>query len=191
MTASIKDRLWHKMQADLIQYVPGVADNQLLMCCMCGRFLRQTQFSLEHLIPKQALKQDPHLVKKSPDTPENIRAGNLLLCKEPLKVNGTVVYPNGCNSWKGKYYDRAIADLLGGKAWQPKSTTQVHMIAALCLGYLAMVAEFGYRVTLMRSGLMMREQFFNPRKFHRNMPVPSQMLLGGSIAGVSVCLRTT
>lgn len=183
MTSSIRDRLWHKMRSDLTQYIPEMASNDVLMCCACGRFLRQAEFSLEHLIPKQALKHDPQPVRLNPDTPENVRAGNLLLCRKPLKLQGKIVYENGCNSWKGKHYDRALADLLGRRAWQPERTTQVHMIAALCLGYFAMVAEFGYRVALMPSGVMMREQFFSPRKFHRDMPVLSQMLLGGDITG--------
>jgi hypothetical protein len=66
-----------------------------------------------------------------------------------------------------------------GEAWQPQKTTQVHTIAALSLGYLAMVAEFGYRVVLMQSGLLMRQQFFSPYKVHRAMPVRNQFLLGG------------
>jgi len=47
-----------------------------------------------------------------------------------------------------------------------------------------MVEEFGYRVVLIRSGLLMREQFFNPGQFHPNMPILSQMLLGGNAQGV-------
>lgn len=61
------------------------------------------------------------------------------------------------------------------------SITNTHIIAALSLAYLAMVAEFGYIIVLMRSGLLMREQFFIPRKFHRELPHRSQMVLGGSL----------
>jgi hypothetical protein len=45
----------------------------------------------------------------------------------------------------------------------------------------AMVAEFGYTVALMRSGLLIREQFFRPTRFHPALPLRSQMLLGGSM----------
>jgi len=56
-----------------------------------------------------------------------------------------------------------------------------HIIGGLVLGYLAMVAEFGYIIALMRSGLLMREQFFNPRKFHPSLALRHQMLLGGTM----------
>ena len=183
LTASIKDKLWHTTREDLAHYAPWILESQQLMCCACGRFLQREDFTLEHLIPQQALKLDPAAVRSNPDTPVNVRAGNLLLCKKPLKHNGTMIYPLGCNSWKGKSYDKAISELLSEKAYRPTSATQVHVIAGLCLGYLTMVAEFGYRVVLMPSGLLMREQFFNPRRFHTAMPMMSQMLLGGSVAG--------
>jgi hypothetical protein len=44
-----------------------------------------------------------------------------------------------------------------------------------------MVAEYGYTIVLMRSGLLMREQFFKPHRFHRDLPHKSQLLLGGSL----------
>src|SRR5262245_38490383 len=105
MTASIRDQLWHEMRGDLAKF-GDVSDNQLLMCCACLRFLPQESFDLDHLIPQQALKQDPVVVRTNPTTPANIRAGNLLLCKEPLKVKGRVFHGNGCNSWKGRHYDK-------------------------------------------------------------------------------------
>jgi len=36
------------------------------------------------------------------------------------------------------------------------------------LGYLAMVAEYGYIVALMESGRLLRQQFFRPNKFAVN-----------------------
>lgn len=180
MMASIRDRLWHKMRQDLASHIPEIAGNRLLMCCACGRFLPQECFDLEHLIPQQALRRDPDAVRTNPVTPANVRAGNLLLCKKPLMHKGNTVYGNGCNSWKGRFYDKPISEHVLGKAWQPQRSTQVHIIAALGLGYLAMVAEFGYVVALMRSGLLMREQFFSPYKFHPALPVRSQILFGGS-----------
>jgi hypothetical protein len=180
MTASIRDKLWHKMRQDLAHFVPEITGNQLLMCCACGRFLPQECFDLDHLIPQQALKQDPDVVRINPATPANVRAGNLLLCKTPLKIKGNIVYGNGCNSWKGRVYDKPVRDLISTKAFGP-NCTPVHMIAALGLAYLAMVAEFGYVVALMRSGLLMREQFFRPYKFLAAVPVQSQMLFGGGV----------
>jgi hypothetical protein len=166
------------MRHDLAGYIPEIAGNQLLMCCACGRYLSQEWFDLEHLIPQQALKQDPAVVQNDPMTPKNVRAGTLLLCRKPLMVKGTIVYRNGCNSWKGRFYDRPIRELVSGSALQSNACTQVHIIAALSLGYLAMVAEFGYVVALMQSGLLMRQQFFMPYKYHRALPLRHQMLLG-------------
>jgi hypothetical protein len=180
MTASISDKLWHKMRHDLAHYVPEIAGNRLLMCCACGRFLPQECFDLEHLIPQQALKQDPDVVRANLVTPANVRAANLLLCRKSLIYKGSKIYGNGCNSWKGRFYDKPIRQLVSGKQ-SPESYTQVHVIAALALGYLAMVAEFGYIIALMRSGLLMREQFFSPYKLHRSLPVTSKMVSGGGI----------
>jgi|GraSoi_2013_60cm_1033757.scaffolds.fasta_scaffold47361_2 hypothetical protein len=59
--------------------------------------------------------------------------------------------------------------------------TNTHIIGGLVLGYLAMVAEFGYIIALMRSGLLMREQFFNSRKFHPSLALRHQMLFGGTM----------
>jgi hypothetical protein len=179
--ASIKEKLWHKMRSDLARFVPEIAHNQLLMCCACGRFLTQEFFDLEHLIPQQSLKLDPIVVQSNPNTPKNVRSGNLLLCKKPLLVKGHKVFNNGCNSWKGKFYDKAITEFVSEKTLRPSTTvTSVHIIGALCLGYLAMVAEFGYAIVLMPSGLLMRRQFFSPHKYLRDLPLRHQMVLGGS-----------
>jgi hypothetical protein len=179
-TASIREKLWHKMRSDLAKFVPDITDNQLLMCCTCGRFLSQEFFNLEHLIPQQSLKLDPIAVQLNPDTPKNIRAGNLLLCKKPLRVKGHNVFNNGCNSWKGRFYDKPITEFVSEKTLRTANVTSAHIIGALCLGYLAMVAEFGYAVALMPSGLLMRRQFFSPYKYLRDLPLRHQMVLGGS-----------
>lgn len=177
--ASIREVLWHKMHQDLARFAPQILENQLLMCPTCGRFLPPNSFDLEHLVPQQALKQDPIAVKKNPLTSVNIRAKNLLLCKAPLRIKDKVIYKNGCNSWKGRLYDGMLSDLVAGNGLKSEKITQSHIIAALSLAYLAMVAEFGYIVTLMASGRLMREQFFNPRNFHPALPDRCQMLLGG------------
>jgi hypothetical protein len=130
MTASIRDQLWHRMRQDLMKFVPAISGNQLLMCCACGRFLPQECFDLDHLIPQQALKQDPKAVRANPATPANTRAGNLLLCKKPLKIKGSVVHGNGCNSWKGKFYDKAISQLISTTAFHANKCTDVQPDAA-------------------------------------------------------------
>jgi hypothetical protein len=181
MTPSIKERLWHKMRRDLATYVPETNGNQLLMCCVCGRFLPQESFDLEHIIPQQALKVDPPAVRSDPTTPTNIRAGNLLLCKQPLLYKDSKLYNNGCNSWKGRFYDKPISEIFSGRALQPGGPriTDTHIIAGLALCYLAMVAEFGFKITLMDSGRLLREQFFRPRKFHPSLDSRHHIILGG------------
>ena len=178
MTASMRDQLWHRMRQDLAKFVPEISGNQLLMCCTCGRFLPQECFDLDHLIPQQTLKHDPNVVRTNPATPVQ---GNLLLCKKPLKIKGDLVYGNGCNSWKGRFYDQAISQLIWTTAFQANNCTNVHIIAALSLAYLAMVAEFGYVVALMCSGLLMRERFFRPTRFHPALPLRKQMLQGTGV----------
>jgi hypothetical protein len=181
MAASIKEKLWHKMRQDLTTYIPQVAETNLLMCCTCGRFLPQGLFDLEHLIPQQAVKQDPHAVRANPETPINVRSGNLLLCKKPPLVKKRPIHNNGCNSWKGRHYDKLISELIFGSLLESPTPSDAHIIAALSLAYLAMVAEFGYIIVLVQSGALMREQFFSPRKFHRHLPLRHQILLRGTL----------
>jgi hypothetical protein len=40
-----------------------------------------------------------------------------------------------------------------------------------------MVSAFGYQVALTPAGILSRHQFFMPNKFHRDMPMRSQMVL--------------
>jgi hypothetical protein len=102
----------------------------------------------------------------------------MLLCKKPLRLKGRQIYGNGCNGWKGRFYDKAIRELVFGSAFESqRPITNRHIIAALALGYLAMVSGFGYVIGLMRSGLLLREQFFMPNAFHRSLgliPLPDQ-----------------
>ncbi|MCC8976466.1 HNH endonuclease [Bradyrhizobium brasilense] len=182
---SIKERLWHSMRADLSKFAPEIQDSQLLMCCTCGRLLPQEDFDLEHLVPQQALRADPVDVRTNPATPANVRAGNLLLCKKPLLYRNSPLYGNGCNSWKGRFYDKAITDIFTGKVNPDNRRARVndtHITGCLALAYLAMVAEFGYAVALMQSGRLLREQFFNPRKFHKQLGTRYQIVLVGSPA---------
>jgi hypothetical protein len=182
MASSIKEQLWHRMRQDLQTYVPQVAENDLLMCCACGRFLPYEDFSLEHIIPRRALAEDPKELKSDPRTSVNARSGNILLCRKPLSVKGHRVYGNGCNSWKGRFYDGRIRELLSGKLLDAssKKASNQHIIAALCSAYIAMVREFGYSCVLTSSGSLMRQQFFLPARFHPKMPVRCQMMLTGS-----------
>jgi hypothetical protein len=98
-----------------------------------------------------------------------------------LIYKGSKVYDNGSNSWKGRFYDGPISDIFSERAMGAgRQITNALIIGGLVIGYLAMVAEFGYVVALMRSGLLMREQFFRPNKFHPNIGTRYQLLLGGA-----------
>jgi hypothetical protein len=179
MERSIKELLWHKMRGDLATYIPETASNNLLMCCACGRFLPSEFFDLEHIISQQAVKRDPESVRADPETPANTRAGNLLLCRKPLLYRGSKLYDNGCNSWKGRFYDKPITKIFSGQVSEGGGITNALIVGGLVLGYLAMVAQFGYVVALMPSGRLMREQFFRPGSFHKDLDARYQLLLGG------------
>jgi hypothetical protein len=181
MEPSIKEQLWHKMRADLGMFVPETSGNNLLMCCACGRFLPQDHFDLEHLVPRQTLRADPIEVRTNPATPANVRSGNLLLCKKPLLYKNSPLYGNGCNSWKGRFYDKSISDIFAGRLNASGArVSETHIIGGLMLGYLAMVAEFGFIITLMKSGLLLRDQFFNPRRFRPTLGSRYQVILVGA-----------
>src|ERR1035437_6092508 len=139
MQPYIKEQLWHKMRHDLATFIPEISTNQLLMCSCCGRFLTSEFFDLEHLIPQQALRGDPLIVRNDSATPKNVRGGNLLLCKKPLLYKGSKLYGNGCNSWKGRFYDKPISDILAGRMQDLKSDNRhvrnAHIIGDLMLAY--------------------------------------------------------
>lgn len=175
----IRERLWHEMRKDLAQFVPEIDHSDLLMCCCCGRFLPQEDFGLEHIIPKRAIKVDPVAVRSNPLLPANVRAKTLLLCKRQLVRKGLKIHNLGCNSWKGKYFDSLIADLITKPLDINVKLSTNHLIAAQILGYLAMVQQFGYIIVLASSGLALREQFFNPHRFTKRIGARHQIVLGG------------
>lgn len=179
---SLKDRLWQKMQVDLAQFVPDVVERNRLMCCACGRFLPPEDFDVDHMISQRAIKCDPEEVRKNPETPANVRAGTILLCTKPLHYRGARFYNNGCNSWKGKNFDGPMTQIFTGKVGQHRNKHAQNslIIGGLALAYLAMVAEFGYVVTLMQSGLALREQFFNPTRFRKGLGTKFKAIFMGS-----------
>ena len=176
MESSLKERLWHKMRADLIRYIPQIADTELLMCCACGRFLPITDFSLEHIIPQQSVADDPAEVKLQVATSERSRL--TLLCRKRLVLKGEKFHGNGCNGYKGTYYDGRMRDVFNRNIFKKRFDTR-HTTSVFAGACLAMVAECGYQVALTRSGMICREQFFSPGGFHKNMPIRCQLLLLG------------
>lgn len=180
--ASKERKLWFSMQSDLSKFFPHAPDQDVLMCPMCGRFLPFGNFSLEHIIPQQALGDDPKEVKALATT--NERSGNILLCSKPLRIRDGVFHPNGCNGWKGKFYDKQLREVLNGRAMGASTrvpTSERHIIALLVAAFLGMIREYGYQIALTPSGILLREQFFSPNSFRKNMPVTSQMILGADM----------
>lgn len=57
-----------------------------------------------------------------------------------------------------------------------KNYTQRYIIALLSAGYLALFQKYGYQIALSQAGLIMRQQFFSPDRFVKNMPVKSQFV---------------
>ena len=177
LESATKEILWHKMRDDLKTYIPDVADTNLLMCCCCGRFLPFSQFSLEHIIPKQSLKDDPKFVRDNVFA--NVRSGNILLCQKELKIKGQSFYRLGCNSFKGRNYDTWLRQVFNRTATAGKNFHTGHHVALVAAAYLAMFAKYGYQVVLTSCGIVTRSQFFNPTKFINEFPLSSQMILMG------------
>ncbi len=173
---SIKQMLWHRMRSDLVGLIPYFSDNDLLLCPTCFRRLGFEDFSVEHIIPKQALACDPADARLA--VPQNERSGLTLLCRRPLIINKRRIPGNGCNSWKGKHYDPSIREFIQSDLKENKISTR-HQISLFSVGYLALFRKFGYQISLLPSGLLMRSQYFNPNSFIKNIPVTSQIILAG------------
>ncbi len=177
LTAARTDKLWHEMRADL-EAVSGPVEADRLRCCVCGRLLQRSAFSLEHIVPRQALADDPQFVKASLSA--SMRSGHILLCSAPLTVKGRRTQGNGCNGWKGSFYDASLRALMNRSVFRGKGKlTERVSVAAFSVGYLAMVARFGYKVAFTPAGILARRQFFAPDRFLRDIPAMSQMVLGG------------
>jgi hypothetical protein len=183
--ASLKQTLWHSSRADLAQYAPEIEHSNVLMCPACGRWLLFDDFSLEHIIPKQALAHDPPEAKAAIFASQ--RAGSMLLCRKRLKINDRVISGNGCNGWKGRYYDLPIAETLSGKAITGESryASNSHIIALMAAAFLALVSRYGYQIALTPSGVLVRRQFFMPRIFRSDMPLLSQVVISGAMPAYS------
>jgi hypothetical protein len=177
---SIKEELWHKLRADLSQYFPETNNNKLLMCCWCGRFLPFEEFNLEHIVPKQALADDPIQVRINPEAPINARSELTLLCTKQLNIIGHTAYNNGCTSWNGRFFDKRVRGALNGRMLnsQANRLTERHIISLVCISHIAFFAAYGYQVVLTETGHLTREQFFIPNRFHKRMPLNCQMVLG-------------
>lgn len=176
--ASKADVLWHEMRADLEAIIGGPIGSDRLRCCVCGRLLPRSDFSLEHVVPRQALQDDPAFARAALSA--STRSGHLLLCRKPIKLRGGKTWGNGCNGWKGSHYDASLRRLLNRSLFDPGvSLTNRVVISALAAGYLAMVVLYGYQVAFTPAGIATRKQFFSPNRFRNDLPLMSQIILSG------------
>lgn len=173
---ALKEITWHKMRGDLKSLVPYFADNDLLLCPACCRPLSYDEFSVEHIVPRQALALDPPEARAN--VTQNERAGITLLCRRPLVYKGRRYPGQGCNSWKGKHYDPFLKELIQSNLGS-KPLSSRHQVALSSAGYLGLFRKFGYQIALSPAGVLMRNQFFNPNAFLRAFPLNCQIMLGG------------
>lgn len=173
---SIKEELFLKLQQDHSIFDPSSANTDKIRCCMCGRLLAKDQFSLEHIIPQQALKADLRAARTL--VPTNTRAGLTLLCNTPLELKGRKYSEKGCNSWKGAKYDTNINKIINGGINKINHKNPIISLLSLC--YLALFSKFGYRVAFTKAGIICRKQFFSPTKFQADLPDFSQLAFLGS-----------
>lgn len=172
----LKDKLWHTMRSDLSALVPWFSDQDVLLCPICCRPLGFEEFFVEHIIPKQALAVDPGPIRSS--IPHNERSKLTFLCRKPLIIKNKRIPGHGCNSWKGKFYDPFLRDLLSAD-FRTARVNSRHQLALCAVGYLGLFRRFGFQIALLPSGLLMRRQFFHPNSFLRDVPMSSQMIFTG------------
>jgi hypothetical protein len=177
----IKATLWHEMHGDLRLLVPWFNDHhEFLWCPTCLRLMRFEELSLEHIIPQRAIADDPKAAREA--VISNQRSGLTLLCTKQLIRNGKPIKGNGCNGWKGKFFDKAAHAAIHSEPTQPNTKISIsrRMISMLAIGYLALFRKYGYRVALASSGRLMRKQFFCPDSFLNEVPILSQAMPVGS-----------
>jgi hypothetical protein len=149
------------------------------MICWCAQpvtphHLRRV--SLEHIIPQQAVDDD-HKTARDAVT-RNQRAGLTPLWGKRLVVKDNFIVEKGCSSWKGKHFDRFSRQVLRREPYKMAFTSR-HRVAMFILGYLALFRKYGYRISLSRSRLLMRNQFFNPNSFLEGVPAKCLAIFTG------------
>jgi hypothetical protein len=172
---SVKQTLWHQAHADLRSFMPGFS-HEFLLYPTCFRQMRFDDLSIEHIIPRQAVDRDPKDVREA--ITRNQRSGLTLLCNKPLLIKGKVIKGHGCNSWKGQFFDGPVRELIHSNCPTLKPTSR-HQVALFSIGYLALFKTYGYRISFSSSGLLMRNQFFVPNVFLKEVPLRHQIVLFG------------
>lgn len=173
----LKQILWHTMRGDLQKYIPDAAETELLMCPTCCRFLPYDDFCIEHIIPQQALDDDPVAAKAA--LSRNERSVTILLCSKHLVLKGKFAYNNGCNSWKGRYFDKSLREIFNGRVSRGDGFNSRHQVALFSACFLGLFSRLGYQIPLTPSGVLMRKQFFSPNRFIQGIPAQCQMAMMG------------
>lgn len=171
----LKQTLWHSMRGDLGALMPDILHSDQLMCPACGRFLAIDDFNIEHIVPQQALDDDPHEVRAA--ISRNERGVTTLLCKRNILI-GNKLRGNGCNGWKGRYFDRYLNDVFHAKLVEKTATTQ-HQVAFFVACHLALFSRYGYQVSLSEWGIICRKQFFSSEIFVKQIPTMSKAFFFG------------
>jgi hypothetical protein len=89
-----KEKIWQRMRDDLKSLVPWFVDYDLLLCPTCLRRIPFEEFSLEHIIPQQALGGDHKTAQEA--VTRNQRSGLTLLCSKRLVIKDKLIAEKGC-----------------------------------------------------------------------------------------------
>jgi len=99
------------MRDDLSSFVPYFSQNELLLCPVCLRRLRFEDFTLEHIIPLQALADDPAAARTV--IPANQRSGGDFAVSKATHHKKKEIYNQGATLGRerittrlfGKFFD--------------------------------------------------------------------------------------
>ena len=152
---ALKAKMFHTMWGELAGLGKLTSDYKVL-CPICLFPKAENELTLEHIIPKRALKKDPSHLRKVHSITN--RAGLTLLCQS-------------CNGLKGKYYDPVIEPhfYFPMPALKPEHVG-LDFKARRTLAYLAAFRELGY------SYILSGRKFEALRRDIQNPYVPSSLL---------------
>ncbi|HQT38886.1 MAG TPA: hypothetical protein PK231_05630 [Acidocella sp.] len=142
-------RIFHKMWGELTS-LGRLPHGYKVLCPMCLHPKAADELTLEHIIPKRALKHDPAPLKKLHFL--NDRAGLTLTCR-------------ACNGLKGSHYDKVIEYLFQFPKPSRCQFTDLEILKVRkIIGYLAAFRELGYSYILSKPILeTIRCEFLNPQ----------------------------
>lgn len=143
-----KTGIFQKMWGELAK-IGRLPYDYKVFCPMCLYPKTEDELTLEHIIPKRALKHDPEHLKKLHSV--NNRAGLTLTCKS-------------CNGLKGSHYDKVIEYLFQfpRPVKSKYSDNEIEKVRKI-IGYMAAFRELGYSYILEKPILeVIRREFLNP-----------------------------